>query len=81
MIIIIHNHVVLLFIFIRFATLLHSCLASIKKGSKKASAKEITLASHAIGKILTKLRLFSYIMYVAVVNCTLNFIPLQVVWP
>ena len=59
MIIIIHNHAVLLFIFIRFATLLHSCLASIKKGSKKASAKEITLASHAIGKILTKLRLFS----------------------
>lgn len=33
----------------KFATLLHSCLASIKKGSKKASAKEITLASHAIG--------------------------------
>ena len=38
--------------FIRFATLLHQCLASIKKGSKKASAKEIALASHAIGKIL-----------------------------
>ncbi|XP_004501519.1 uncharacterized protein [Cicer arietinum] len=33
----------------KFATLLHQCLASIKKGSKKASAKEITLASHAIG--------------------------------
>ncbi|KAL1353636.1 interferon-related developmental regulator 1 [Arachis ipaensis] len=33
----------------KFATLLHSCLASIKKGSKKASAKEIALASHAIG--------------------------------
>lgn len=36
---------------IRFATLLHSCLASIKKGSKKASAEEIVLASHAIGKM------------------------------
>ncbi|RDX64048.1 Interferon-related developmental regulator 1, partial [Mucuna pruriens] len=33
----------------KFATLLHQCLASIKKGSKKASAKEIALASHAIG--------------------------------
>ncbi|GAU31182.1 hypothetical protein TSUD_316070 [Trifolium subterraneum] len=33
----------------QFATMLHQCLASIKKGSKKASAKEITLASHAIG--------------------------------
>ncbi|ESW32906.1 hypothetical protein PHAVU_001G027600 [Phaseolus vulgaris] len=33
----------------KFATLLHSCLASIKKGSKKASAEEIALASHAIG--------------------------------
>ncbi|TKY74977.1 Interferon-related developmental regulator 1 [Spatholobus suberectus] len=33
----------------KFATLLHLCLASIKKGSKKASAKEIALASHAIG--------------------------------
>ncbi|KAG2400500.1 uncharacterized protein HKW66_Vig0096460 [Vigna angularis] len=33
----------------RFATLLHQCLSSIKKGSKKTSAKEITLASHAIG--------------------------------
>nr|ADD09560.1 unknown [Trifolium repens] len=33
----------------KFATMLHQCLASIKKGSKKASAKEITLASHAIG--------------------------------
>ncbi|PNX74804.1 interferon-related developmental regulator 1-like protein, partial [Trifolium pratense] len=29
--------------------MLHQCLASIKKGSKKASAKEITLACHAIG--------------------------------
>ncbi|XP_052732174.1 uncharacterized protein LOC108332084 [Vigna angularis] len=33
----------------KFATLLHQCLSSIKKGSKKTSAKEITLASHAIG--------------------------------
>ncbi|CAJ2643900.1 interferon-related developmental regulator 1 [Trifolium pratense] len=33
----------------KFATMLHQCLASIKKGSKKASAKEITLACHAIG--------------------------------
>ncbi|KAK7311378.1 hypothetical protein RJT34_09487 [Clitoria ternatea] len=33
----------------KFATLLHQCLASIKKGAKKASAKEIALASHAIG--------------------------------
>ncbi|WVZ21174.1 hypothetical protein V8G54_008496 [Vigna mungo] len=33
----------------RFATLLHQCLSSIKKGSKKTSAKEIALASHAIG--------------------------------
>ncbi|ESW08749.1 hypothetical protein PHAVU_009G071500 [Phaseolus vulgaris] len=33
----------------KFATLLHQCLASIKKGTKKASAKEIALASHAIG--------------------------------
>ncbi|WVY89782.1 hypothetical protein V8G54_035296 [Vigna mungo] len=33
----------------RFATLLHLCLASIKKGAKKASAKEIALASHVIG--------------------------------
>ncbi|QCD99031.1 Armadillo-type fold [Vigna unguiculata] len=33
----------------KFATLLHLCLASIKKGSKKASAKEIALASHVIG--------------------------------
>ncbi|KAL1310410.1 hypothetical protein HN51_053040 [Arachis hypogaea] len=33
----------------KFATLLHHCLASLKKGSKKASAKEISLASHAIG--------------------------------
>ncbi|KAK7321642.1 hypothetical protein VNO77_32476 [Canavalia gladiata] len=33
----------------KFATLLHQCLASIKKGSKKASAKEIALACHAIG--------------------------------
>ncbi|CAJ1972824.1 unnamed protein product [Sphenostylis stenocarpa] len=33
----------------KFATLLHQCLASIKKGSKKASAKEIALASQAIG--------------------------------
>ncbi|XP_019436959.1 PREDICTED: interferon-related developmental regulator 1-like [Lupinus angustifolius] len=33
----------------KFATLLHQCLASIKKGSKKATAKEIALASHAIG--------------------------------
>lgn len=48
--------------FIRFATLLHQCLASIKKGSKKASAKEIALASHAIGMILSNLHLF-YIAY------------------
>ncbi|KAI4337053.1 hypothetical protein L6164_015510 [Bauhinia variegata] len=33
----------------KFATLLHQCLSSIKKGTKKASAKEIALASHAIG--------------------------------
>ncbi|MED6132255.1 hypothetical protein PIB30_017328 [Stylosanthes scabra] len=33
----------------KFATLLHQCLASLKKGSKKASAKEISLASHAVG--------------------------------
>ncbi|QCE16463.1 interferon-related developmental regulator 1-like [Vigna unguiculata] len=33
----------------KFATLLHQCLSSIKKGSKKTSAKEIALASHAIG--------------------------------
>ncbi|KAK7410089.1 hypothetical protein VNO78_00601 [Psophocarpus tetragonolobus] len=33
----------------KFATLLHQCLASIKKGTKKASAKEIALSSHAIG--------------------------------
>uniref|UniRef100_I1M8T5 Interferon-related developmental regulator N-terminal domain-containing protein n=1 Tax=Glycine max TaxID=3847 RepID=I1M8T5_SOYBN len=33
----------------KFATLLHQCLALIKKGSKKASAKEIALTSHAIG--------------------------------
>ncbi|KAF7817438.1 interferon-related developmental regulator 1-like [Senna tora] len=33
----------------KFATLLHQCLSSIKKGSKKASTKEIALASHAIG--------------------------------
>ncbi|MED6217618.1 hypothetical protein PIB30_019385 [Stylosanthes scabra] len=33
----------------KFATLLHHCLASLKKGSKKASAKEISLASHAVG--------------------------------
>ncbi|XP_027330007.1 interferon-related developmental regulator 1-like isoform X3 [Abrus precatorius] len=32
----------------KFATLLHQCLASIKRGSKKASAKEIALACHAI---------------------------------
>lgn len=36
----------------RFATLLHQCVGSIRKGSKKASAKEIALASHVIGKIL-----------------------------
>lgn len=44
-------HNLKVFSFYRFATLLHRCLASIKKGSKKASAKEIALASHAIGKI------------------------------
>lgn len=33
----------------KFATLLHQCLSSLKKGYKKASAKEIALASHAIG--------------------------------
>ncbi|OIW14910.1 hypothetical protein TanjilG_30629 [Lupinus angustifolius] len=33
----------------KFATLLHQCLASIKKGPKKASSKEIALAAHAIG--------------------------------
>ncbi|KAK4274630.1 hypothetical protein QN277_017824 [Acacia crassicarpa] len=33
----------------KFATLLHQCLGAIKKGSKKASANEIALASHAIG--------------------------------
>ncbi|OIV96363.1 hypothetical protein TanjilG_09790 [Lupinus angustifolius] len=33
----------------KFATLLHQCLASVKKGSKKASSKEIALAAHAIG--------------------------------
>ncbi|XP_054817313.1 uncharacterized protein LOC129317028 [Prosopis cineraria] len=33
----------------KFATLLHQCLGAIKKGSKKASANEIALASQAIG--------------------------------
>ncbi|XP_057424175.1 uncharacterized protein LOC130717820 isoform X2 [Lotus japonicus] len=33
----------------KFATLLHQCLASIKRGSKQASAKEVALASHVIG--------------------------------
>ncbi|KAF7830545.1 interferon-related developmental regulator 1-like [Senna tora] len=36
----------------KFATLLHQCLCSIRKGSKKASAKEIALASHAIGLLV-----------------------------
>lgn len=44
---------------IRFATLLHQCLSSIKKGSKKTSAKEIALASHAIGKNLSNLSMLS----------------------
>ncbi|XP_061358012.1 uncharacterized protein LOC133302272 isoform X2 [Gastrolobium bilobum] len=35
----------------KFATLLHQCLASIKKGSKKASTTEIALASHTIGML------------------------------
>ncbi|KAK4277407.1 hypothetical protein QN277_015410 [Acacia crassicarpa] len=36
----------------KFATLLHQCVGSIRKGSKKASAKEIALASHVIGLLI-----------------------------
>lgn len=45
----VYDIITLSFLFIRFATLLHQCLGAIKKGSKKASTKEVALASHAIG--------------------------------
>lgn len=47
----------------RFATLLHQCLGAIKKGSKKASAKEIALASHAIGRFFIKLVVFHIFIF------------------
>lgn len=47
----------MLFVFLnRFATLLHRCLNSVKKGS----AKEISLASHAIGIYLKLLILYNW---------------------
>lgn len=55
--------------FIRFATLLHHCLGSIRKGSKKASAKEIALASHAIGKILINMLVF----HIVFIHSNINF--------
>lgn len=56
------NSFELLLVF-RFATLLHQCLGAIKKGSKKASANEIALASHAIGKFFIKLIMFHIFIF------------------